>query len=658
VVKRLLIGLILSLIAICGAQTPASADLVPDEVIVTFKPGVDYSSQSKLIRTTMHLTSKRTGYQRAFWVVHVPKTSTPANLIQQLQANAQILYAEQNVTTKTTSAVDPNDLYFGMQWNLQSVGFGIGCDNAWQVSTGAGVPVAVLDTGCAYETAAPYYAAPDLNLGHIIPLSDWANGDIHPDDDNGHGTFLCTLIAGTLNNVLSGVGVAPDAVLMPTKVMDASGKGKADWMASGILEAATKGASIILMGGGTKELSRPIQDAINVARQYGAKVIMGAGNEGVDLDLHPEAHAIYANTLVVGATTRGGQLAAYSNYGSAVKLLAPGGDYADPIWAQTLSVSDPGVPRFGFPKGGQSINNMIGTSMAAAHVAGVMALVMTTGRSLDLASTGRTLSLVLGGQTRNFTLIDAARAVGFRAGSSGGSGGGGGGGGGPAAVHDVGVTQFAGPTSGTAIGGHGTVQVQVTNLGSVHEDVTVSVHDDTGNVSLDSQTASLDSGQSVTLNFDWTATAPLGTHTLTAEAHLSSDIDLTNNVKTTTVQVLAQPLTLAIASYDPIATDQAHGTPKASFQGGSLIGLEFNVTDSGVVAGGATVSYTVVGASGATVTTGTATTDGGGRTTAVLSFYYIAGGPGTYRVDATATRNGKTATGTYTFQVTSVRSGR
>jgi serine protease len=658
VVKRLLIGLILSLIAICGVQTPASADLVADEVIVAFKPDTDYNAQAGLIRTQMRLTSKRTGFQRAFWVVQVPKTTTPAKLIQQLQANPLVRYAEQNVTTKTTAALEPNDLFFGMQWHLQSIGFGIGCDNAWQVSTGAGVPVAVLDTGCAYENSSPYFASPDLNLGNIVPLTDWVTGDIHPDDDNGHGTFLCTLIAGRMNNVLGGVGVAPNAVLMPSKVMDASGKGKADWMASGILEAAYKGASIILMGGGTKELNRSIQEAINFAKSYGARVIMGAGNEGVDLDLHPEAHAVYANTVVVGATTRAGQLASYSNYGSAVKLVAPGGDYADPVWAQTLSVSDPGIPRYGFPKGGQSINNKIGTSMAAAHVAGVMALVMTTGHSSDLTSTGRTLSLDLGGRTRNFVLVDAARAVGFRAGSGGGGDDGGDGGGGPTTVHDVGVTQFAAPTSGTTIGGHGTVQVEVTNFGSVHEDVTVSVRDDTGNTTLASQTASLDSGQSVTLDFDWTANAPLGSHNLVAEATLSSDIDQSNNVKTTTAQVLAQPLTLKIASYDPNTGDQTHGTPKSSFPGGSLIGLEFNVTDTGAIAPGATVSYAVVGASGATVATGTVTTDGGGRATALLSFYYIAGGPGTYRVNATATRSGKTATETYTFQVTSTRSGR
>src|SRR5262249_42449866 len=161
--------------------------------------------------------------------------------------------------------------------------------------------------------------------------------------------------------------------------------------------------------------------------------------------------------------------------------------------------------------------------------------------------------------------------------SGGGNSGGGGGGGGPLAGHDVGGTRFAGPTSGTAIGSHATVQGDVTNFGSVHEDVSGTVRDGTRHVPLTSQTASLGSGQSVTLDFDWPANAPLGNHNLVAEAQLSSDMDQTNNVKTTTVQVLAQPLTMAIASYNPIATDQAHGTPQSSFQGGSLIGLEFNV---------------------------------------------------------------------------------
>jgi serine protease len=655
VVKRLLTGLIISLIAICGAHAPASADLIPDEVIVTFKPGVDYNTEATLIRKTMGLTSKRLGFQQSFWVIQVPRTSTPAKLIQQLTANSLVRYAEQNIQTRATS-VDANDFYFSIQWNLQSQGFGIGCDNAWQISTGAGVAVAVLDTGCAYETVGSYYAAPDLNPRNIYALTDWANSDVHPNDDNGHGTFLCSVIAERMNNALAGAGIAPDAKLLPCKVLDQTGKGKADWMASGILEAAYKGASIILLGGGTKELSQTVQDAINTATQYGVKVVMGAGNEGVDLDLHPEAHALYANALVVGATTKSGRLAGYSNYGSKVKLVAPGGDGADPVWAQSFSTTDMSLPRYGFAKTGQTVINMSGTSVAAAHAAGVLALVMTTGRSRDLTTSGKTLTVDMGGQTRSFILVDAAKAVGFRGGSSGGNGGGDGGG--PMTVHDVGVTRFAGPNSGTTIGSHATVQVEVTNFGSVHEDVSVTVRDDTANVSLTSQTASLDSGQSVTLDFDWPANAPLGSHNLVAEAQLASDMDQTNNVKTTTAQVLVQPLTMTIASYDPITTDQAHGAPKSSFQGGSLIGLEFNVADTGAVAPGASISYTVTGASGATVASGTLQTDGGGRATAVLSFYYVAGGPGNYRVDATATRNGKTATESYTFQVTSARSGR
>ena len=110
-VKRLLTGLIISLIAICGAHAPASADLIPDEVIVRFKPTADYISQTTLIRKTMGLTVKRTGFQRAFWVVKVPRTSTPAKLIQQFEANSLVDYAEQNMFVATHPGANNATVY-------------------------------------------------------------------------------------------------------------------------------------------------------------------------------------------------------------------------------------------------------------------------------------------------------------------------------------------------------------------------------------------------------------------------------------------------------------------------------------------------------------------------------------------------------------------
>jgi serine protease len=420
-VKRLLLGLILLLTLISGAQAPSFAALVKDEVIVKFRPGFSTEKQLDLLKRQMKLATRRTGYARAFIVVGVPKGYTPATLISRLEAQPDVLYAEQNVTTAATAVNIPNDPYFlAAQWNLQSYGYGIGVDNAWLVSTGTGVPVAVVDTGCAYMNLKPYFAAPDLNPRNIVPLTDWVNNDIRPNDDNGHGTYLCSLIASMMDNRKAIAGIAPDALLMPGKVLDAQGKGKADWLASGITEAAYRGASIILIGCGTTEFSQVVQDAITEASQT-AQVVIGSGNEGVDLDQRPGVHALYEDCLIVGASTRDGKLAPYSNYGSAVSLIAPGGGMYDPIWAQTFTAFDMKLPRFGFSADGNGVDWRKGTSVAAAHAAGVLALVKAAGRPEDLTTTARPLSLNVGGQLRRFLLIDAARAVGFSASSGGGS---------------------------------------------------------------------------------------------------------------------------------------------------------------------------------------------------------------------------------------------
>jgi hypothetical protein len=549
--------------------------------------------------------------------------------------------------------VEPNDLYYSaMQWNLQSVGgFGIRCDLAWSVSRGAGVPIAVLDTGCAFETRASFYAAPDLDLSRILPLTDWVSGDISPNDDNGHGTFLCSLIAEQLNNRIAGAGIAPDALLMPGKVMDQYARGKVDWMVNGINEAVAKGAQIILLGGGTTQPSALLQEAISRAASRGVKVVMGAGNNGVNLDQNPGTWAVYNGAVMVGASTRDGNLAPYSNWGSAVQLIAPGGTAAQPVWAQTFSLNDPELPPYGFAAGGKTFNWMIGTSVAAAHAAGVMALRQAEKGNMDIEAGARELLLSPGGITRAFRLVDAAGALGIQGGSGGDPGEG------PGEIRDVEVSTIEAPLGGLAVGTTGVVTVTVHNFGFVDEEVSVTLRDSTTGQTIGTQDVTLPADESAEVAFNWTAAAPVGTHTFVAEAISAGDIDLSNNSRSQAVEVLAQPFAMQIATYSPNAGDQANGDPQTSFMGGQLVGLEFRVTDNSEPAAGASISYRVIGASGDQVGQGTRTADGGGRATAIVAFYYVAGGPGTYRVEATATRDGKSTTKIHNYQVTSPRGG-
>lgn len=652
--KRSLIAGLFAIVSLFASHRPVAAQVIPNEVVVKFKPGTAYTDQTYLLRRTLGLKTLRTGYQQAHIVVEVPKGSTQQALTDLLKSRSQIAIAEPNVVTQATAVV-PNDLYYSaMQWNLQSVGgWGIRCDLAWTVSKGAGVPVAVLDTGCAFETSGPYYAAPDLNQANIIPLTDWVNGDIGPNDDNGHGTFLCTLIAARLNNKIAGAGVAPEVLLMPGKVLDEAARGRADWMVNGINEALSKGASIILLGAGTRVHSQLLQEAISRAVSRGVTVVMGAGNDGVDLDRNPGTWAVYSGAVMVGASTRDGSLAPYSNWGSAVRLIAPGGIPGTPVWSQTLALYDPMLPKYGFAANGNSFSWMIGTSVAAAHAAGVMALRQAVLGRHDIERGARSLLLAPGGVAREFLLVDAAGAVGVQEGSGGGSGGEW-----PSEIRDLGVTSLSGPPSGLTIGTLGAVHVTVRNYGEVEEAATVTLRDDTTGEFIGSQEVTLQPDQSLPVSFNWVATAPVGAHTLVAEVVSDGDLDLLNNSRSGTVQVLAQPFAVQIASYHPEAGNQSQGVPQDSFLGGQVIGLEFRVTDDNAPAIGASVSFRVIGATGATVMESTATTDAGGRATAVLMYYYTSGGPGTYRVEATASKGGKTAFQTYTFQVTSPRGGR
>lgn len=653
--KRSLIAGLVSIISVFGVQGRAAAEAVSNEVVVKFKPGVRFTDQTYLLRRTMGLKTLRVGYLQGHIVVEVPKGSTQENLIRTLGAHPSIQYAEPNYVVRAT-AVEPNDLYYSaMQWNLQSIGgYGIGCDNAWALSTGAGVPVAVLDTGCAYETRAPYFAAPDLNLANILPLSDWVNGDIWPHDDNGHGTFLCSLIAARMNNRMAGTGIAPDVRLLVGKVLDESGVGRADWLANGIREATDRGASIILLGGGTQRRSRLVQDAIDRAAMYGVAVVMGAGNQGVDLDLNPNAWAIYDRAVVVGASTRDGNLAPYSNYSSRIRLVAPGGTLSQPVWSHTFSLYDPVTLPFGFLPNGNSFHWMIGTSVAAAHAAGVMALGQAALGWVDLEASARPLQVSAGGQMRNLLLVDAARAVGYRPGSGGETGGGPA----PGEIHDVGITSFTGPSAGVQLGNTAAFAVAVRNYGTVGDEVMVIVRNETTGVTLDTQSVFIEPNKTATLTVNWTATSPVGIHTLVAEAHVAFDYDTTNNTRTRTVEVLPQPFAMRIGTYSPIAGDQANGEPQSSFRAGQLIGVEFLVTDNSAPAAGASVSFRVIGATGNTVSQGTLTTNGAGRATTIVGLYFTAGGIGTYRVEATATSGSKSTSETYTFEVTSTRSGR
>ena len=327
----------------------------------------------------------------------------------------------------------PDDPVFeqGLQWGLER----IGAPGAWRRGTGDGVTIAVVDTGIDLEHE-------DLASKVVAQVSCiGSNGDDarckgRAQDDNGHGTHVAGIALAATGNGRGIAGVAPDADLIAVRVLanscddnGCSATGSSDDVAAGIRWAADHGADVInlSLGGGTLQgaLGCSFCDAVEYAWGKGAIPVIAAGNDSVLPAGFADEHAV-----IVTATTRGDARASYSNASSGLlrnarwPISAPGGE-------GETAASDCGTG--GTPKGVLSAywvsghrNEyacLAGTSMAAPHVAGSLAVLLSLGRSPQ-AAIDRLLATAqdLGpaGRDDEFGVgrLDLGRAVGTAPGNS------------------------------------------------------------------------------------------------------------------------------------------------------------------------------------------------------------------------------------------------
>ena len=280
-----------------------------------------------------------------------------------------------------------------LQWNFLPE-TGVNAPEAWANLAragrpgGKGVVVAVLDTGVAYANRGRFRRSPDFSKSRFVRGWDFVEDDAYPNDDNGHGTHVASTIAEGTGNTIGLTGLAYGVKVMPVKVLDSQGEGDSQQIADGIRFAAKHGAQVInLSFEFPSEITRSqipnILDAIRYARRRGTLVVGASGNAAAAAVAYP---ARSSDVLSVGATTQYGCQADYSNEGSDLDLVAPGGGVdaaleGDPncqaaragmdIFQMTFRTSSP--RRFLLPSG------YIGTSMAAPHVAATAALVIASG---------------------------------------------------------------------------------------------------------------------------------------------------------------------------------------------------------------------------------------------------------------------------------------
>jgi serine protease len=264
---------------------------------------------------------------------------------------------------------------------------GIDATGAWEnlaavKQPGAkGVTVAVLDTGVAYRPLGNRFRrSPDFSAGQFVKGYDFIDNSRTPVDRNGHGTHVAGTIAEKTNNGIGLTGLAYRAKLMPVRVLDRLGRGRADDISAGIRFAADHDADVINMsfnfGCGKKVPS--VSQAVHYATHRGVVVVASVGNLGSESCVSPPA--TISGVIGVGGTTQGGCLGSYSLPGPDVDLVAPGG--GEPAASCTSVLMAPIFQvtfRAGQERRFAEPDVYVGTSMAAAHVSGVAAMVLASG---------------------------------------------------------------------------------------------------------------------------------------------------------------------------------------------------------------------------------------------------------------------------------------
>ena len=324
--------------------------------------------------------------------------------IARLRHRPGVAYAEPDYIAHEAGAWIPDDPgragtaqgWQRMQWNLLPI-TGVDAPDAWgnlfaaHRPGGRGVTVAVLDSGIAYRNYKQFHQSPDFRGTRFVDPYDFVAKNRFPLDRNGHGTFVAGIIAEATNNGIGLAGLAYGASIMPVRILDASGLGDEVTIAKAIRYAANHGAQIINLSleflpnevSSASDIPE-IVAAISYAHARGVTVVGAAGNDQASEIAYP---ARSRGVISVGATTRDVCLADYSNAGSGLSLVAPGGGSDAIMPTDPLCHPDRGLPsiyqltltatphwaRFGYP------GYYIGTSMSAPEVSATAALVIASG---------------------------------------------------------------------------------------------------------------------------------------------------------------------------------------------------------------------------------------------------------------------------------------
>jgi hypothetical protein len=352
---------------------------VPDELLVRFKPNLTKPERHAVIESLGALDESVVAEDWGLHKVGVNAGQSLTNLLVSFQAHDLVQYAQPNYVY-TVSTNTPNDPRYGELWGMEKITAPL----AWDRATGGDVVVAVIDTGVDYnheDLAANMWTNPGETPGNGLDDDangfvddvygyDFVNGDGDPMDDNSHGTHCAGTIGGVGDNRIGVAGVNWKVKIMALKFLSGAGGGTTADAIAAIRYSTRMGAKLTSNSWGGGGFDQGMYDAISEANRGRILFVAAAGNNGSDNDALPFYPASFDldNIISVAATDVGDGLAGFSCYGATtVDLGAPGVDI--------LSC----VP-------GNAYGLKSGTSMAAPHVSGAMALLYSAQPDLDYAA--------------------------------------------------------------------------------------------------------------------------------------------------------------------------------------------------------------------------------------------------------------------------------
>jgi serine protease len=387
------------------------------------------SEQARLALSYSHPVA-----QSGAHVLRLPEGSSRSQMqavIANLKRLPEIAYVEEDARMYRLAA--PNDALYNQLWGMKPVtagsSYGANFENAWALTTGSGVVVAVIDTGILPHpdigsitlgsqtvtgnlVSAGYDFISDCRVAATCPSStalgsagrtpvdnafdqgDWitaADRNYPPfsteialnpfacpvQNSSWHGTHVAGTVAALGNNGAGVIGGAYGAKILPVRAL---GKcfGYLSDIANGVLWAAGVHGSIsnpnparvinMSLGGSAATCPATMQDAINAVTAAGAIVVAAAGNDNVNVSGYAPSNC--SNVIAVTATGQNGKKASYSNFGAGVHVAAPGGD--SPIDSGIVSTLNSGTTTYN-PAGFNYVG-YAGTSMATPHVSAAVAL--------------------------------------------------------------------------------------------------------------------------------------------------------------------------------------------------------------------------------------------------------------------------------------------